>query len=75
MEKFKKDFAKIPIFMDNDVRVATLGEKYFGAGRGVDNLILITLGTGVGSGIIINGKLYRGKTLYTLICRPTIRSP
>ncbi|HHW01446.1 MAG TPA: ROK family protein [Thermoanaerobacterales bacterium] len=62
MEEFKREFPSLPIFMDNDVRVATLGEKYFGAGRGVDNLILITLGTGVGSGIIINGKLYRGKT-------------
>lgn len=62
MEKFEKEFPKMRLFMDNDVRVATLGEKYFGAGRGVDNLILITLGTGVGSGIIINGKLYRGKT-------------
>lgn len=62
MEKFEQEFPKMPLFMDNDVRVATLGEKYFGAGRGVDNLILITLGTGVGSGIIINGKLYRGTT-------------
>jgi len=62
MEKLKREFPSVPIFMDNDVRVATLGEKYFGAGRGVDNLILITLGTGVGSGIIIDGRLYRGTT-------------
>lgn len=59
LEEFKKSF-HIPLCMDNDVRVATLGEKYFGAGSGISNLLCVTLGTGVGSGIIINGKLYRG---------------
>jgi len=59
LEEFQKDF-DIPICMDNDVRVATLGEKYFGAGTKTNNLICVTLGTGVGSGIIIDGKLYRG---------------
>ncbi|WP_422448962.1 ROK family protein [Thermoanaerobacterium sp. DL9XJH110] len=61
VEKIKEDF-EVPIFMDNDVRVATLGEKYFGAGKNVDNLICITVGTGVGSGIIIGGKLFRGSS-------------
>lgn len=59
MEEFRKEF-DVPICMDNDVRVATLGEKYFGAGVGVDNLICITLGTGVGSGLILDGRIYRG---------------
>jgi len=59
LKEFQEEYT-IPVFMDNDVRIATLGEKYFGAGQGVDNLICITLGTGIGSGIIINGKLYRG---------------
>ena len=45
-----------PIFIDNDANVAALGECVFGAAKGFDNVLLITLGTGVGSGIIIDGK-------------------
>lgn len=50
-----------PIFIDNDANVAALGECVFGAAKGFDNVLLITLGTGVGSGIIIDGKIYRGE--------------
>jgi len=53
---------KIPTFLINDADAAALGEHRFGAGRGLNNLILLTLGTGVGGGIIINGKLYLGST-------------
>jgi len=49
-------------FMDNDANLATLGEKYFGAARGVQHVIGLTLGTGIGAGIIFNGCLYRGAT-------------
>lgn len=49
--------------IDNDVRVATLGEYKFGAGVGVSNLICITIGTGIGSGIILDGKLIKGANL------------
>jgi len=52
---------KLPVFVDNDVKVITLAESKFGAGRGVKNLICLTLGTGVGSGLILNGALYRGQ--------------
>ena len=49
-----------PVFIDNDANVAALGEYKFGSGKGYDNLIFVTLGTGVGSGIIIDGKIFRG---------------
>jgi glucokinase-like ROK family protein len=50
----------LPILVDNDVNLAVLGELWFGAGQKATNMILITVGTGIGAGIIINGALYRG---------------
>ncbi|WP_068784468.1 ROK family glucokinase [Paenibacillus phocaensis] len=49
-----------PIKIDNDANVAALGEAWGGAGKGIDNCVCYTLGTGVGGGIIINGKIYQG---------------
>lgn len=51
----------IKTFLENDVNLITLGEWKYGAGRGVKNLVCITLGTGVGGGLIINNQLYRGE--------------
>jgi glucokinase len=51
----------IPLALENDARAALLGEWQYGAGRHCDNLVLITLGTGVGSAVLINGKMLRGK--------------
>jgi glucokinase len=53
----------IKTFLDNDVNVMTLGELYHGAGKGAKNMLCITLGTGVGGGIVVEGELYRGSTL------------
>lgn len=50
----------LPTKIDNDVRCAALGEFNFGAGKGCKNLVCITVGTGIGSGLIVNGKLVRG---------------
>ncbi len=52
---------QIPVFLDNDVNVITLGEWKFGAGVGFKNFVCMTLGTGVGSGLILNNELYRGE--------------
>lgn len=58
--KIIEDEFKIPTRIDNDVHCAALGELKFGAGKGCENFICMTVGTGIGSGIVINGKLVRG---------------
>lgn len=60
LAKMIEDEFHIPTRIDNDVRCAALGELNFGAGKGCENLICITVGTGIGSGLIVNGKLVRG---------------
>ena len=50
----------VDAFLVNDASAAALGEHRFGAGRGVSHLVLLTLGTGIGGGIIINGEMYGG---------------
>ena len=50
----------IDTFLVNDASAAALGEHHFGAGRAVDNLVYLTVSTGIGGGIITNGKLYVG---------------
>jgi glucokinase len=49
-----------PIAIDNDVNLAALGEMWFGAQENENNLVLLTIGTGIGAGIIINGAVYGG---------------
>jgi len=48
------------VFLDNDANVAALGEKWLGAGRDADNLAMLTLGTGIGGAIVLNGKIFYG---------------
>ncbi len=50
----------VPLMLENDVNLAALGEHWFGKGVGVNNLVFIAIGTGIGAGIILDGKLYRG---------------
>jgi len=50
------------VILENNANVAALGEKWLGAGRQVDSLCMITLGTGVGGGLVLNGKIWRGMT-------------
>ncbi len=49
-----------PVVLENDANAAALGEQWMGAGRGVDDLVLLTLGTGIGGGIISKGKVLHG---------------
>src|SRR6478752_188596 len=50
----------IPILLENDANAAALGEMWIGAGKNVKDLILLTLGTGIGGGIVIDGKVLHG---------------
>lgn len=49
-----------PIFLENDANVAALGEAWSGSGKGIDELVCVTLGTGVGGGLILRGEIYQG---------------
>jgi glucokinase len=50
----------IPVFVDNDANVAALAEHRFGAARGTTNVVMVTIGTGIGGGLVLEGRLYRG---------------
>lgn len=51
----------IPLAMDNDARMATVGEWRHGAGRGADNMVMMTIGTGIGTGAVVDGRLLYGQ--------------
>jgi glucokinase len=52
----------LPVFVDNDANVAALAEHLYGAARGADNAVMLTIGTGIGGGLILGGEIYRGAT-------------
>ncbi|MBO3800345.1 MAG: ROK family protein [Candidatus Brockarchaeota archaeon] len=60
VEEIRKCF-NVPVRLLNDCVAAVLGEKEFGAGRGLDNMVYITISTGIGSGVIVDGHLLLGK--------------
>ncbi len=53
---------RLPCYIEHDGNAGALAEFYFGAGRGAQNVIFLTAGTGLGAGLIFNGKIYRGTT-------------
>ncbi|MED3467121.1 MULTISPECIES: ROK family protein [Bacillus cereus group] len=55
-----QEILKVPVSIDNDVNCAAFGEKWNGSGREKENFIMLTLGTGIGGAIFIDGELYRG---------------
>ena len=55
-----KDKFKIPVYLENDANAGALAEWLFGAGKGVRNMIFLTFGTGLGAGLILDGRLYTG---------------
>ena len=56
----KKEF-NLKVMVDNDAHAAAIGEMIFGAGRNINSFVMITLGTGVGGGIVFNRKIFRGE--------------
>ena len=73
-KKMLEELLKKPVYLENDANAAALGEAVAGSGNGVPSFIAITLGTGVGSGIVLDGKIYRGSNFcggemgHTVIC-------
>jgi glucokinase len=56
------DRIRLPVRIDNDANCATLGEWWLGAARGAENVIGMTIGTGIGGGVILGGRLYHGSS-------------
>ncbi len=63
LKKLFQDKFHLPVVVENDVNTITSGEYLYGAGKGYKNIICITLGTGLGGGMILDGKLFRGSKL------------
>ena len=61
VSSFKKYFENIPVVLTNDANAAAIGEMVFGSAKGMKDFIVITLGTGLGSGIVVDGKVLYGK--------------
>ena len=59
-EQLFRRFFDRPVYLENDANCAAAGEWLYGAGRGRKNFVMVTLGTGLGGGFILNGKLYGG---------------
>lgn len=60
LRQMMQERLNVPIFLDNDVNTLTLGEKWLDDGVHVDNFIVVTVGRGIGMGIVLNGQIFRG---------------
>lgn len=60
ISKLVEQSTNLPVFIENDVNTLTLTEQLFGAGRQCNNFVVVTIGRGIGMGIVINGQLYHG---------------
>ncbi|MBP5448760.1 MAG: ROK family protein [Spirochaetales bacterium] len=64
VEYMKQQFPGVPVYADNDATCAAIGEHIFGAGRKYTDYLMVTVGTGIGGGLILNDKVYRGRDGY-----------
>lgn len=55
-----QNLVQTPVYLDNDVNTLTLAEQWFGAGQGVEHFLVVTVGRGIGLGVVANGRFYRG---------------
>lgn len=60
MKSIVEDKFHMPVYVENDVRAMALGEYYYGTAKDISNMVFIKVGYGIGSGIVLGGKLYRG---------------
>jgi predicted NBD/HSP70 family sugar kinase len=60
---FRREVAErltLPVTLENDINLAAVGEQWFGIARGIDNFVFLSIGTGLGSGIVLRGEIHRG---------------
>jgi glucokinase len=57
---YERFHRQIPVLLENDADAALLGEWYAGSAKGFDTVLMLTFGTGIGGGVLVNGKIYRG---------------
>ncbi|WP_085991055.1 ROK family protein [Oceanobacillus senegalensis] len=60
LDRLKADYS-VPVYLDTDVNAACLGEYTYGVGRDVDSCLYVTVGTGIGAGLVQNGKVFQGR--------------
>jgi len=72
LKGYLQKYFKVPVIVDNDVNAQAYGEFNFGGGKGYNSMIFLTLSTGIGAGIILNKKIYRGQTGTAGECGHTI---